>query len=133
METNGMEDEAITAWTVADIEDLTMQGEQRGEALVAKASGRAHGGNAREFQDALETLLDEKVTALALDLEHLSYISSAGLRVILIIARQLQTRGAKFGVCSLSDSISEVFQVSGFDQIIRIHATQADAVTAFNE
>ena len=101
--------------------------------MVAKAAGRVDGGNAREFQDALETLLDEEITAVVLDLEHLSYISSAGPRVILIVAKHLQTRGARFGLCSLSDSVSKVFQASGFDQIIQIHATQANALSAFNE
>ena len=133
MEANGQGGGAITSWEVADTKNLTVRGEQKGATLVAKAAGRIDGANAREVQDALETLLDENVTAFVLDLEHLSYISSAGLRVLLLVFNQLQRRTTKFGVCSLSSSVSEVFQVSGFDKIIPTYTTQADALSAFNE
>ena len=80
-------------------------------------------------------LLGEKLTGLVLDLdlEHLSYISSAGLRVILLVAQQLQGRAVKFSVCSLPESVREVFQISGFDQIISTYATRASALSAFGE
>ena len=70
---------------------------------------------------------------MILDLQNLSYISSAGLRVILLISKQLQGKGATFGVCSLSNAISEVFQISGFDKIIPTHAAQADALSAIGQ
>ena len=121
-----------TTWSVADTKNLTIEGERKSGTLIAKASGRIDGSNAREFQDALETFLEGEVSSLVLDLEHLSYISSAGLRVILLVSKKLQRNSAQFGVCSLSVSISEVFQISGFDKIIRTHSTQADALSAIN-
>ena len=131
MVTNEQEDGATT-WTVAETKNLTVEGERISGTLIAKASGRIDGSNAREFQDALETLLENEISSLVLDLEHLSYISSAGLRVILLVSKKLQRNSAQFGVCSLSVSISEVFQISGFDKIIRTHSTQADALSAIN-
>ena len=131
MDTNGQEDGATT-WTVADTKNLTIHGEKKSGALIAKAAGRIDGSNAREFQDALETFMEGEVAALVLDLEDLSYISSAGLRVILLVSKKLQRASAKFGVCALSDSIGEVFQISGFDKIIQPHRTQADALSAIN-
>lgn len=132
MQNNGQEGEASATWTVTDTKNLTIHGEQKAGTLVAKTEGRVDGANAREFQDALETLLNDGVTVMVLDLENLSYISSAGLRVLLLVSKQLQSRAAKFGVCSLSGPISEVFQISGFDRIIPTHATQADALSAFD-
>ena len=133
MQNNGQEGEATTTWTVADTRNLTIQGEQKAGILVAKTAGRVDGSNARDFQDALESLLNDQVTALLLDLEKVSYISSAGLRVLLLVSKQLQSRAAKFGVCYLSEPISEVFQISGFDKIIPTHPTQADALAAFSK
>ena len=133
MEANGQEGEAVTTWTVADTKGLTIKGERKAGTLIAKAAGRVDGSNAREFQDALESLLDGNVSAMLLDFERLSYISSAGLRVILLVSKQLQNRDVKFGVCSLSDPISEVFQISGFNEIIPTHAAQADALAALSE
>ena len=98
--------------------------------LIAKALSRVDGANAREFQDALEAAIDASDHALLLDLEQLSYISSAGLRVILLTAKTLGKQDAKLAVCSLSDPIREIFEVSGFDKIIPIHASQAEALAA---
>ena len=127
------QESGATTWTVADTKNLTVQGERKGDVLIANTAGRVDGANAREFQDALETLLKDNANAMILDLQNLSYISSAGLRVILLISKQLQGKGATFGVCSLSSAISEVFQISGFDKIIPTHAAQADALSAIGQ
>ena len=107
--------------------------ERNGDALIAKTEGRVDGVNAREFQVALETALDAGESAVILDMEQLSYISSAGLRVILLTAKTLQNQKAKFAVCSLSESVREVFEISGFDKIISIHPSQAEALASFND
>lgn len=104
--------------------------EWKDEVLVAKADGRIDGTNASEFQKELETAVDTNARVVVLDLEHVSYISSAGLRVILLTAKSLLKKDAKFAVCSLSAQIREVFEISGFDKIISVHASQAEAVAA---
>ena len=101
--------------------------------LIAKVSDRVDGANARQFQDALTAAIDESVHWMVLDLNELSYISSAGLRVILLTAKALQRQDAKLVVCSLSDPIREVFEISGFDKIISIHASQSEAVASFKD
>ena len=88
------------------------------------------GTNAQEFQGELSSAIAETDRAVVLDLEHLSYISSAGLRVILLTAKALQRQDAELAVCSLSDSIREVFAISGFDKIITVRDSQAEAVAA---
>ena len=69
-------------------------------------------------------------SAVILDFEQLSYISSAGLRVVLLAAKELRKQNKQFGVCSLAGSILEVFKISGFDQIIPVHASQSEAIAA---
>ena len=107
--------------------------ERQGGAMIAKAVGRIDGANAREFENALHATLGENDKALILDMQSLSYVSSAGLRVILMAAKMLQRRGGKFVVCSLSDSINEVFEISGFNRIIPTHATRSEALAALGE
>ena len=99
-------------------------------AIVVTADGRVDGTNARDFQSALEAVIEASDQAVILDMERLTYISSAGLRVILLAAKSLQRKDAALSICSLSDPIREIFSVSGFDQIIPIHATQAEALAA---
>ena len=112
---------------------MAISTERDGGTLIAKTEGRVDGSNAREFQDALEEAIEPTDTAVVLDLENLSYISSAGLRVILLTAKTLRKQDAKLAVCSLSDSIKQVFEISGFDKIIPIHASQAEAVPAVGD
>ena len=109
---------------------MAIQAEREGDTLVAKAEGRIDGTNAREFQDDLDSVIEEGDRAVILNFEDLMYISSAGIRVVLMTAKTLQRREARFALCSLSEPVREIFEVSGFDKIIPIHASQADAISA---
>jgi len=60
----------------------------------------------------------------------LGYISSAGLRVCLIIAKKFNPAGKAFGICNLSDSIREIVTVSGFHGIMSIYDSQSAAIEA---
>ena len=99
-------------------------------ALVVSVEGRVDGANARKFQKAVENVIGDGDRAVVLDMEDLSYISSAGLRSVLLIAKGLQKRDSQFAVCSLQGPISEVFRIVGFDKIVNIHSSQSEAVAA---
>lgn len=105
--------------------------ERDGATLILKADGRVDGTNATQFQDDLKQHIAAEDRAVILDFEELSYISSAGLRVILLVTKSLRDRNARFAVCNLSESIREVFSISGFDQIIPVHADQSAAIASF--
>ena len=97
-------------------------------ALVAIPGGRIDGLNARDFQEALKAAANEQDTAVIVDFGSVTYISSAGLRAVLVVAKLMRERKASFSLCALSEPIREIFSVSGFDKIIDIHATREDAV-----
>ena len=101
-----------------------------GGVLVVRTEDRLDGVNVREFQDALQGVIDDSDRAVILDLGRLTYISSAGLRVILLVAKTLQRQDGNLAVCSLSGPVREVFKISGFDKIIQTHDSQAEAIAA---
>ena len=109
---------------------MEIRTERKGSVLVAITQDRIDGLNARAFQDALHAEIDDSDRAVVLDLGQLTYISSAGLRVILLVAKTLQRQNSNLAVCSLSGPVLEVFQISGFDQIIKTYDSQDEAVTA---
>ena len=109
---------------------MDIQTERKEGTLIAKAEGRIDGVNARDFEEALKAAISADDNTVVMDLEGLSYISSAGLRVILLIAKTLRKRNAKLMLCSLSDPIREVFEISGFDKIIPVHASREQAIAA---
>ena len=104
--------------------------ERENGTLVARVDGRIDGATARDFEDVMQNAITDDDRAVVVSLEGLSYISSAGLRAILLIAKTLWKRDAAFALCSLDDTVTEVFKIAGFDKIIQIHPTQADAIAA---
>ena len=72
---------------------LEVRTKWEGGTLIARTLGRIDGSNVHEFERALHAPIDTYDSTLILDVQALSYISSAGLRVILMAARMLQVRG----------------------------------------
>ena len=76
----------------------------------------------------LSEMIAEGKIKLLLDLAKLDYISSAGLRVLLVAAKQLQQKNGQIVLCSMTVSVKEVFEISGFSSIFKIFPTVADAL-----
>jgi anti-sigma B factor antagonist len=93
--------------------------EQRGGALVIAASGRIDSNTAGE----LEAVLPPRVQAhdaCVMDLSGVSYVSSAGLRVLLKGAKIAKASGHRLALSGLAPSVREVFDISGFSAIFTI-------------
>ena len=109
---------------------IDIQWERNEGVLIAALVGRVDGGNADEFQRLLEAGIEPEDNALILDLRHLAFISSAGLRVGLIIARRFNEPGKRFGVCTLPTHIRGVITITGFDHLIAVYESRAAALSA---
>lgn len=109
---------------------MDVQFSREGNVLVATVSGRIDGGNAHKFAESIETSSLQDDGAIVVDLAEVDYISSAGLRAILVTAKRCKSGNTGFALCSLSDQIMTVFQVSGFDRIISIFPDRSDALAS---
>ncbi|WP_419918280.1 STAS domain-containing protein [Candidatus Poriferisocius sp.] len=98
-----------------------------GDVLVINASGRVDGSNASDLLESLQGLFDPADQKVILNLAGLEYISSAGLRVLLMAAQNLDKQDKSFSICALSDTVGDVFRISGFDQIIDVFQSVEDA------
>jgi anti-anti-sigma factor len=70
-------------------------------------------------------------TLFIFDLSRVSYISSAGLRAVLIAAKKTKSVHGKLAFVGLDDNIKEVFDMSGFSTILSIYSTENEALLAF--
>ncbi len=95
-----------------------------GHALVT-LTGTVDSRTAPEAQAAVEPLLAE-FPVLVLDLTRVSYMSSAGLRVLLLIHRHLAARSGKAVLVGLSPQLADTMQVTGFLPFFETHAQLAD-------
>ena len=80
--------------------------------------GRLDTVSAPELEAELKDALDG-VSELTLDLEKLEYISSAGLRVLLAVQKEMNKRGA-MKIAHVGETIMEIFEVTGFSDILTI-------------
>lgn len=103
---------------------------QENEISVVRLDGRLDSCASEEFGRRLGSVLEQAGGAVLLDCGHLTFISSAGLRVLLLASKKMQSSGRQMGMCSLSDNVREVFVISGLTKIFSIHADEAQAVAA---
>ena len=104
--------------------------ERQDGALSVHVSGRIDAGSAREFEETVRSAIENGDRAVIMDFENLLFISSTGLRAVLMTAKTLRKRDAAFALCSLSGAVLDVFRMSGFDKIIAIHPTRVDALAS---
>lgn len=91
-------------------------------------TGRMDAVSAPRFETACMELLAQGHASQVVDLGGLEYISSAGLRSILTSVKKLKASGGGLAFCGLSGMVDEVFRVSGFLKLFRIHASAAEAL-----
>jgi anti-anti-sigma factor len=90
-------------------------------------SGRLDAVSAVEADKDFNKVIDAGHENLLVNLDNLDYISSAGLRVLLVVAKRIQQNGGKVVLCSLSNNVKEVFEISGFSSIFKIFPSNSDA------
>ena len=96
---------------------MTIDKKREGNRLVLAVSGRLDTMTAPELENVIKENMDG-VEELVLDFKDLEYISSAGLRVVLG-ARKAMGEG-KFTVRNLCSDVREIFDITGFSDIITI-------------
>lgn len=87
---------------------------------VIVVEGRIDGNTIHEFEEYIDTVIDESDQAVVLDCSSLIYINSSGLRRILIEAKALWTSQKELTLCCLQPQVYETFKIVGFDKIMPI-------------
>ena len=97
---------------------MTIIPAREGSSLNIALEGRLDTTTAPQLEAELKQSLDG-VTALALDMEKLDYLSSAGLRVLLAAQKQMNKQGTMV-IRHVNETIMEVFEVTGFIDILTV-------------
>lgn len=97
---------------------MTITKNQEGNKLTVTLEGRLDTATSPELENEFKTSLGG-VEELVLDIEKLDYMSSAGLRVLLS-AQKIMNKQGKMTVTHVNETIAEVFEITGFDEILTI-------------
>ena len=106
--------------------------EKLGFVMALALRGRLDATSSKAFEDRLLALIDAGESRLILDLEQLAYVSSVGLRVLILAAKRLKTTNGAIVVCSLQPTIQQVFEIAGFTTLFAVYGTRDDALAAVN-
>ena len=88
--------------------------------------------------DAVENFIRERIgkgfSRFVLNMENVSFISSAGLHVVIIIARELRNEHeGDLHIAALQPSVNRVFEISGLNNILKIFDDEQTATEAFSK
>ena len=97
---------------------MTIEKKMNGEAVTLIVSGRLDTQTAPDMENELDAVLPG-LKELTFDMTNLEYVSSAGLRVILKAQKAMNAQGS-MKLTGVNDSIMEVFDITGFLDILTI-------------
>ena len=99
--------------------------------VVAVPAGRIDHTAAGQLEQALAPLLAQSGSdkrGLLLDFAGVDYISSVGLRVLMITAKQMRAQGAPIAIAALQPVVAEIFAISRFESVLDVFATTRGAL-----
>lgn len=89
--------------------------------MVISVSGRLDTLTAQDFEKQCLGWLAEEKKNLVLDFSGLEYVSSAGLRCVLVVGKKAKANGNGLSLCGLTGLVQEVFSMSGFDSFFPVY------------
>jgi anti-sigma B factor antagonist len=105
------------------------------DVVVACPVGQIDHANAQALQQALAPILNDPpagTAALILDFTGIEYISSMGLRVLMMAAKQMRARGARVAVTNLRPVVKEIFDIARFNHVTEVFPTLRAALRALS-
>ena len=102
--------------------------EKQSGVVVLKPQGRLDAVESPELEELVQGVIDRGDSRVVMDLSAVPYISSRGLRVVLLGVKQAVAAGGTLAVCSPQVLVRKVFQSIGFQEIIDIFNTVGEAV-----
>jgi anti-sigma B factor antagonist len=98
--------------------------------VILDIQGRLDANTSGSLEASFLKMIDQGHTKFVFGLAQLDYVSSAGLRILLVAAKKLKAIKGSLALVQMTDNVKEVFDMSGFSAIFTIYATEAEALGA---
>lgn len=110
---------------------MTIKPEHEGVRSVLHLEGRIDAHSAPELESAIRKEMEEGFDSILLNMSDVHFVASAGLRVVLIIAKDLRQKGSGcLRLAALQPNVKKVFEISGLVNFLNIHDNLEDAKSA---
>ena len=101
-----------------------------GDAVVLEVTGRIDSVTADTFDERIARSLASKPKLFVLDFANVEFLSSAGIRVLMLAAKKTRASSVRLALCSLPSNINQIFVISGIVPIFSIYPDRARAVSS---
>lgn len=102
--------------------------EQKGEILILRIRGRLDAVSSPAAEKRIFEAINGGQQKLLLDLGDVTYLSSAGMRMLLSTTKRLRTLSGKLAVCNMTSNVLDVLKMSGFDHVLALFKTEEEAL-----
>lgn len=102
------------------------------DVVVVSISGQLDGTNANDALAFFEAQYSENSTKVLADFKEVSFVSSAGLRVLLSVVKELRRMGGDLRLVALQPDVQKVLAATGFTRIFKIYDDLEAGVAAFS-
>jgi anti-anti-sigma factor len=111
---------------------MEFQTRTEANATIVTLGGRLDAVTAPEYEKNVRQLIEEGAIRLVVDFGKLDYISSAGLRGLLVTAKLLKAKKGQLRFAKVTGTVREVFDISGFNSIFPMDDSVADSLAALS-
>ena len=111
---------------------MDIQTEQVGGVQVVTAEGRLDGIYSSAFANQVGALITGTNPRILIDFANIDFVTSAGLRAVLLLMRKAKASGGAFALCGVNDQVREILDVSGFGDIFSVHSGRAEGIVALS-
>ncbi|MCE9562660.1 MAG: STAS domain-containing protein [Planctomycetes bacterium] len=109
---------------------MEIREEHRDRNLVADVIGRLDVIASPELEARLMAMIDSGIRILVLNVTQLEFISSAGLRVLIVAAKKIRAQGGDMVFAGADQNIKKILDISGFTKMFKIVETVDEAFSA---
>ncbi len=118
----------IRGWSV--VANLPIEESEKEGVHILRVGGRLDSSSAPVFERKMVHIIETPGAKLIVDFKNLSYLSSAGMRVMLAASKRLKHTAGTVVFCSVQAPVMEIIKLAGFEHILKFYPTELSALKA---
>ncbi len=107
---------------------LTVSIQDHQNKRIVRLEGRIDATSTPILEKKMASLLEKEKQLVLMDFSKVDYLSSAGMRLLLSASKKIKAHGGKCLLCSMHEDVMEIIKMAGFERILSIYSTEAEAL-----
>ena len=110
---------------------MQISSEAMDSVTVVRLEGNLDPNTSSEVHDYVNKAIDDGAAKILVSLDKVDFVSSAGLRILLATGKRLGSTAGGLRICGLNETVTEIFEISGFSTILNVFPSETDALSGF--